>query len=169
MVDLHTHILFGIDDGPKALDESLSLLKNAVQTGVTTFVTTSHYYSERTPYSDFVTKRNARFVALQEACAEKEPSIRLLRGAEVHIDPFLLNLPNFHDLCFEGTNRALLEIPHSAARLEEALPLIDRIMSYFNIVPIIAHVERYPFLRKIRDLATLHELGLYSDRCRMST
>lgn len=161
MVDLHTHILFDIDDGPKAIDESLSLLNKATQSGVTTFVTTSHYYSARTPFADFVSKRNARFESLRKACAEQELPVRLLRGAEIHIDPLLLNQPDFHDLCFEGTNHALLEIQHSATQLEEALLLIDRIMSYFNVVPIIAHVERYPFLRKMRNLAKLRELGCF--------
>lgn len=148
MVDLHTHILFDIDDGPKAIDESLSLLNKATQSGVTTFVTTSHYYSARTPFADFVSKRNARFESLRKACVKQELPVRLLRGAEIHIDPLLLNQPDFHDLCFEGTNHALLEIQHSATQLEEALLLIDRIMSYFNVVPIIAHVERYPFCVK---------------------
>lgn len=47
MIDFHTHILPGIDDGAKSLEESLSLLKMEQEQGVDTIVLTPHYFHER--------------------------------------------------------------------------------------------------------------------------
>lgn len=53
MIDFHTHILPGIDDGAKSLEESLSLLKMEQEQGVDTIVLTPHYFHERQSLMSF--------------------------------------------------------------------------------------------------------------------
>ncbi len=162
MVDLHTHILPQFDDGPRSMEDSLALIEEANRSGVTTFVATSHYYSARRPLEDFLVGYKETFAALSDAVREKGLDVRLLRGAEVCIDPFILNASSLRELCFEGTDRILLEIPHSADDLEDMLSLIERIVSYYNVTPIIAHVERYDFFfKKPKNLRLLREMGCF--------
>lgn len=160
MVDIHTHILPHFDDGPQSMEDSLALIEEASRSDVTTFVATSHYYSSRRPLEDFIAGYDAAFTALSNAVRESELPVRLLRGAEVCIDPFILNAPTLKDLCLEGTEHILLEIPQAADDLDETLELIDRIISYYNVTPIIAHVERYDFFfKRFKNLGLLKEMG----------
>ena len=60
MVDIHTHVLFRFDDGPKTLDESLALLEKTAASGVTDVVSTSHYYSAHMSAEEFTERRTKR-------------------------------------------------------------------------------------------------------------
>ncbi len=160
MVDIHTHVLFRFDDGPKTLDESLALLEKTAASGVTDVVSTSHYYSAHMSAEEFTERRTKRLAELREAVETRKIPVRLYHGAEVYIDKLILNLKSLNDLCFEGTNSILLEIPHTATDLNEVLHLIDRILSYYNVQPVIAHVERYEFFfKKMKNLRYLHDMG----------
>ena len=57
MIDFHTHILPGLDDGAKTLDESIQLLKMEEEQGVDTIVLTPHYYHEREDLKSFLQRR----------------------------------------------------------------------------------------------------------------
>ena len=160
MADIHTHVLFHIDDGPKTLEDSLELLRSSVASGVTDIVATSHYYSAHMPPEEFIERREKRLSELRQAVKEQQIPVRLYHGAEVYINSLLLNLPSLSDFCFEGTKNILLEIPHTAENLNENLQLIDRILSYYRVRPVIAHVERYGFFfKKMKNLAYLHDMG----------
>jgi len=43
MVDIHTHIIFDVDDGSDTLDESIAILREAARNGVTDIICTTHY------------------------------------------------------------------------------------------------------------------------------
>lgn len=75
LVDLHCHILPGIDDGAKNLDVSMALLRKEVQDGVAGIVFTPHFHYERISVEDFAAKRRAAF--LQVAKAAKETGLPL--------------------------------------------------------------------------------------------
>ncbi len=135
------------------------LLRTAYQGGVREIVSTSHYYSAHMALEAFLDRRERRFAELEALMKEEKIDIKLYRGAEVYIDKVILNQKSLKELCFEGTTNILLEIPRSIKDAEEALSLVDRIMSYYNISPIIAHVERYAFLRKNSVLKRLHSMG----------
>lgn len=158
MVDMHTHILHNIDDGPKKLEESICLIEKLEQAGVTDVVATSHYFSARTPIDDFYALGTRRLQELRNAVSEKNININIHFGAEVHIDKILLNYTSLNPLCIENTNYILLEIP-SAFFAEDAFELIDKIVSYYPVKPIIAHVERYNYLKNKKSLSYLKQMG----------
>ena len=160
MVDIHTHILFRFDDGPKTIDDSFALLRMMASYAVTDIVSTSHYYSAHMSLDDFVDRRTRRLAELREALSTQNLPLRIHHGAEVYIDKLILNQKKLDALCFEGTRNVLLEIPHGATNLDEMLLLIEQIISYYNVNPVIAHVERYDFfVKKIKNLQFLKDMG----------
>lgn len=85
MIDFHTHILPGIDDGAKSLEESLSLLKMEQEQGVDTIVLTPHYFHERQSLDAFLQQRNTAYEQLRHAAEREKISINFHLGAEVRL------------------------------------------------------------------------------------
>lgn len=106
--DLHCHILPGIDDGAQTLDESIALLKEQKNQGVTKIVFTPHFWFFQKTIKQFVKDRyNA---AVQLSPILDELGIEWGAGAEVRMTPELLNL-DLKPLNFVGTKYFLLEWP----------------------------------------------------------
>ena len=142
MTDLHTHILPGMDDGPKDLDTALALLEQEAEQGVHHVALTSHYHCEGEALSSFLDRREQAFAALSAAAS---PDMDLKRGCEVFFSPALLDI-DLRALCLEGTDYLLLELPllqRPAFANEVLFGLRAR-----GIVPLIAHVERYLYVRR---------------------
>lgn len=150
MTDLHCHLLPGIDDGAKDVDMALELLRQEQRQGVTNIVFTSHYRPDRTDLHDFLRRRNRAFGQLMEAVEQDgsfDFSYKL--GAEVYFSPKLKELP-VEKLCFTRTPYLLLEFSFTRepAFLDEILfDLRTR-----GIRPVIAHVERYAWLKERPEL-----------------
>ena len=160
MTDLHTHILFGLDDGPHDINESISLLKECAFSGIKKVAATSHYYSSTTPYESFVSRRNRRVQALNEEIQNQNIDVKILPGAEVYMSEFLLNLKSLDELKYGNSDYVLLEIPRTELERDAIIPFIEQLISYFGIKPIIAHVERYPFLLASKaNLELLNQMG----------
>lgn len=158
MVDIHTHILHNLDDGPKTVDDSICVIRALVDDGVTDIVATSHYFSSSTAMEEFAERSRKRIDELKEVIAEKKIGVNVILGAEVHIDSLLLNNQTLKPLCFENTDNILLEIPPAFYK-DEAFELIDKIVSYNRLKPIIAHVERYNYLKNEKALTLLRQMG----------
>lgn len=154
MTDLHTHILPGVDDGPKSLPDAMALVERAAIQGVDCIALTSHFSCENESMDAFLERREIAFTALREACPKE---LSLKRGCEVYFSPRLL-MENAEVLCLEGTKVLLLELPvlQKPAFLREVLTaLVQK-----GITPLIAHVERYQYVAQDpRILGEWVELG----------
>lgn len=142
MTDLHTHILPGMDDGPKDLETARQLLALQANQGVKRIALTSHFDPEGETAEDFLCRRDRAFDALRAVCPE---GMTLKLGCEVYFSPMLLSL-DAQRLCLEGTSLLLLELPvlQKPAFLQEVLSgLCNR-----GITPLIAHAERYQYVRR---------------------
>ena len=140
MTDLHTHILPGMDDGPKTLPDAMALVERALLQGVDRLALTSHFHCESESVAAFLERREAVFSTLREACPKE---LNLKRGCEVYFSPALLTV-NAEELCLEGTKVLLLELPvlQKPAFLREVLTaLVQK-----GITPLIAHAERYQYV-----------------------
>ena len=82
MIDIHSHIVFGVDDGPSTIEESLALLKEAFSQGVRTIVSTSHRRKNmfETPEDTIMTN----FKEVQALAKKELPDLTLLYGAEIY-------------------------------------------------------------------------------------
>ncbi|MCR5609933.1 MAG: hypothetical protein K6G26_12815, partial [Lachnospiraceae bacterium] len=142
IIDCHSHILPGIDDGASDVNMSMAMLDMMSEQGIDMIISTSHYYPEEQSIESFLSKRDAAYTSLMNKAEDKMiPTIKL--GAEVLFSPILINHPDLHELCISGTDYLLLELPYR----ELDTKLIDNIEKFIysapGIYPIIAHAERY--------------------------
>lgn len=140
MIDLHTHILPGMDDGSKTVRESIQLLRMERQQGVNLVVLTPHYYSSQNSPEAFLRRRQRSWQALSGALEEGTP--KLLLGAEVQYFESIGNLDNIQDLCIGGTRLLLLEMPFRRWD-ERTIQTVLSLNGTNGIQIVLAHVERY--------------------------
>ena len=143
MTDLHCHILPGIDDGAGTCEDSLALLRMEARDGVQNIALTSHFKSDRTTVEEFLRNRSDAFDRLQEALAGQDLAFNFKLGSEVYYSPDLCEM-DVEKLRMGGTAYMLVEFStrHRPRFVEEAF----RDFQNRGIIPIIAHVERYPYV-----------------------
>ena len=154
MVDIHSHIVWDVDDGASSLEESLEMLQVASQAGTTDIVATPHLNAQYEYQADLTGQRVA------ELAAKSEGKPRIHRGCEVHIGldnmDKVLRSPASYTL--NGTQYLLVELPtiQVGRHIEVVLKhLLDQ-----GISPIVAHPERNPVLQhKLEMLEGWVELG----------
>ena len=155
MIDLHSHILPGIDDGARTLDVSLEMARIAVNDGITVMACTPHIYPGM--YMNDGPGIAAHAARLQQSLREHGIALELVVGADVHLVPGLLaGLRSGAVPTLNGSRYFLLEPSHTTPppRFEDSV--FDLIASGYT--PVITHPERltwvehhYPvFLRLIQ-------------------
>lgn len=152
IVDLHTHILPGVDDGSKNIDESIKIINSLYEKGITDIVLTSHYINN-TKYNRNLISREKIFKNLVSKLKNKK--VKLYLGNEVFISEDIIELLEKHEIStINNTKYMLIEFP-----LNNSLTKFQNILCELNdygIIPIIAHPERYKFLqnnkRRIREI-----------------
>ncbi|MCL2628775.1 MAG: capsular biosynthesis protein [Oscillospiraceae bacterium] len=149
MIDLHTHILPGIDDGAGTLNESIKLLQMEIDSGVKTVALTPHYRPSADTLKDFLRKRKDSYKRLSAEVERRGLRIKLILGAEVAYSPDLLEM-DIDEICYEGTKTILIELPPSH------YPTLVKNVFYELLLrgytPLIAHCERYPYFSKNTEL-----------------
>ena len=90
MIDWHSHLLPGIDDGSRDVEESLALLRMEAEQGVDTVVATPHFFADDGSVDSFVEQRQKSYETLRSAMPEGSPDIVL--GAEVRYYPGIVKL-----------------------------------------------------------------------------
>ncbi len=143
MIDFHSHILPGVDDGAENLDTSITMLSKSYADGVKTIVSTSHCYPmKKNAIPDFLEKREQAYKALTEHAKRTLGDFpKIVPGCELHISEGVCREANLEKLCIEGTQYILLEMPYSAwtdAAFEEVYQISRR-----GLKPIMAHLDRY--------------------------
>ena len=139
MIDLHCHILPGIDDGSPDLDTSLQMARQAVDDGIEVMACTPHIYPGL--YENSAVGIRDGVVALQAALDDAGISLQLSFGADTHLTPDLVDgLRGGRIPSLGGTRYFLLEPPHHVAP-----PHFEEFV--FNVltagyVPVITHPER---------------------------
>ena len=153
MTDLHTHILPGIDDGAKTIEESISLLQAEVSDSVTTVALTPHFNLSSAEQPEFLEQRAKAFRILNKAVHKHKLPVNLILGAEVAFSTELLDY-DLDSLCFEGTKTLLIELP--LLQYHSFTHEIFYRLQLNGYTPLIAHAERYSYL--IRDTDLLEKL-----------
>lgn len=142
VIDFHSHVLPGIDDGSASLDESLEMLRMEMLQGIKTVVATPHFYAHHDEPDRFLERRAMAEERLRQAMGGIEGMPRLEIGAEVYFFRGISASDILEDLCIRGQNSILIEMPHSHwsdSMYEE----LKRIHTDRGLIPIIAHVDRY--------------------------
>lgn len=149
MIDFHSHILPGIDDGAKTVEESINLIKEEMKQGVNTIVLTPHFYPDKQNLSEFLEKREIAYKKLKFALSIEKIDVELILGAEVRFSR-LLEAPEAKLLAFSEQNLVLVELSSHLCP-PDVSSTINRIQLN-GMIPILAHVDRYPYLYKRPEL-----------------
>lgn len=143
MVDFHSHVLPGMDDGAENVETSLRMLRESVRQGVNVLFATSHFYADQEDPQRFLSRRAA---AYEELCAETEKSVQvypdIYLGAEVLFFPGMSGAEELKKLTLGSTNCLLVEPPMmrwSDTMLDE----IEQTGQNLSCIPVIAHIDRY--------------------------
>lgn len=141
--DFHSHLVPGVDDGSRTLDDSLHSIERMVNAGVTQVITTPHYAASIADRYDFdatMDHLDRRWELLQDAVARDHPRLDFRRGFEVRLDAAIPDLGDPR-LPLGGTDFVLIEWPMFMAP-PGAPELIARVIEGGHR-PIVAHPERY--------------------------
>ncbi|MEO6070032.1 MAG: CpsB/CapC family capsule biosynthesis tyrosine phosphatase [Chitinophagaceae bacterium] len=144
VADMHSHLLPGIDDGSQDMESSLELIKGLVKHGYKKIVTTPHIFWEMYPNTSEIIKEKTE--ELKVAVAAEGISVEITAAAEYFIDEhFEIELKDKIPLLTVKDNMVLVEF----SMLTQPLDLTDILfeMQMQNYQPIIAHPERYTYLR----------------------
>ena len=141
MTDIHSHILFGIDDGSNSIDESLQLLRGLEEIGFDNIILTPHYI-EGTEYACPNSEKIRLFNILDEEKKKNGININLYLGNEIFINDHIGDcIDNGEIYTLNNSKYLLFELPMH----NQILNLTDLVyeMKYQGYVPILAHPERY--------------------------
>lgn len=145
MIDLHSHIIPKIDDGSGSIEETFNILKEAVNSGFTDIISTSHYIENH--YEADVAERKAWINALQMNLNEKKIPIKLYNGTEAYVSLELDNLIKSNKIATLNNSRYILfELPMNS-ELKYLNEVICKLLD-LKLVPIIAHPERYIYVQQ---------------------
>ncbi len=157
MIDLHSHILPGVDDGARSMEESLEMARIAERDGVEKIVATPHLFRGNFIHEDLSIIENKRS-ELSQALKENNVRVEILAGAEVHISHNLIDeiRKNRENLVLSQSSYMFVEFPSDLV-FSGAKNLFFELMSE-GINPIIAHPERNSLF--IHNPSLLYELIL---------
>ncbi|MGN1372246.1 MAG: CpsB/CapC family capsule biosynthesis tyrosine phosphatase [Candidatus Coprovivens sp.] len=140
MKDLHNHILYGIDDGPENIKDSIAMLKQAEASGYTDLITTPHYRPSEGYVAD-KEKEEKRINKLRDQAKKENININIHLGCEITLDDDTLYLLDSKQIATLANSRyILIELPFF-----EQLNNLDELLDGFKerkLIPIIAHPER---------------------------
>ena len=156
MIDIHSHIVFDVDDGPKTIEDSRALLEESYRQGVRTIISTSH--RRKGMFETPEAKIEENFKQVQELAKEIADDLTILYGAEIYYTSDILDkleqgkIPRLAD-----SQYALIEFSMIAPykEIHTALSNVLRL----GVTPVVAHIERYHCLendeKKVRDLINM--------------
>lgn len=157
MIDIHTHILPGVDDGSPSLESSIEMIKQEINDGVESIILTPHVQS-RVQKVD-ITLHQEIFESLKSEVLKQGLKINLYLGAEIHYRSHLE--PDYQTMSLAGSKYILVEF---SPMIETPIEDIVYDISRSGFIPIIAHIERYQYLQfddyyKIKNTGALLQMN----------
>ena len=160
MIDIHSHIVFGVDDGPSTKEESLALLWKSFSQGVRAIVSTSHRRKNMFETPEEIIMTN--FKEVKELAQKELPDLTILYGAEIYYSQDALEkleskqIPTLND-----TQYALIEFSTRTPYWEIRNALSKILL--LGVTPVIAHIERYDELENNKKrVKELIDMGCYT-------
>jgi len=159
MTDIHSHLIYNVDDGSRSIDESIELIKKLNEVGFNNIIITPHYI-EGTEYCSNNDEKLEKINTLKKALKENNIKVNLYLGNEIFINDHIIDAINDGKAyTLNGTKYLLFELPFN----NQILNLTDIIyeIKLHGYIPILAHPERYIYFQKDYSLVdSLHDEGL---------
>lgn len=141
MIDLHCHILPGLDDGAKTIEDSLAMAKDAIEDGITHIVATPHSDADYT--FDYAKVRAAR----DELQRHVEGRLMLATGCDFHLDHENLSKLKKDPAPFCINQKDYMLVEFNEFSIPPAMDQVLHDMQLMGLRPIITHPERNGILR----------------------
>jgi protein-tyrosine phosphatase len=157
MIDIHTHILPGVDDGAETVQDSIQMIEQAIELGVEAICATPHILNGVNSTSQ--EKINRAFQLIHSQVDERKLKIKLILGSEIYIRKDMNSLSRFNFFSLNQTGRyILMELP--LGQLPSSLDRLIYDLRLQGITPIIAHPERSISEKsQLKDIENLIRLG----------
>lgn len=142
VIDFHSHILPGIDDGSADLKESIALLQMEAAQGIGHVVATPHFYARYDTPEHFLKKRDRAEAELRREMEKYEGLPQISIGAEVYYFRGMSESEFLPQLTIRGKRCILIEMP-PVPWTEEIYRELEDIWARRGVTPVIAHIDRY--------------------------
>lgn len=160
IVDMHSHILPGLDDGSRNMEMSMNMMRIAYEEGIRTIIATPHNMPGKGRGE--LSKTLERIEQLEAAARAEGIEISLKPGSELY---YREEIPDLLEegkaVPMNGTNIVLVEFEP----VNDSRYIMNALKNIINVgyTPIVAHVERYPALldKKLEQIGDISELGCY--------
>ncbi len=159
MIDFHSHILPGIDDGSKNAEMSLAMLRLLSEQRVCAVVATPHFYANRGTVDEFLERRERSFASLMSAVSDEKGLPQIKCGAEVRYYNGISRMQGLDKLTVDGGELLLLEMPETPWS-EYMIKELIYISGNGKTRVALAHIERCIGFQKKDAVRLLHENGL---------
>ena len=142
--DIHSHLIPGIDDGSKTMDESIEMIEMFMALGYTKLITTPHIMSHRYPNTRAILEEG--LAALKKELQARDLKIEIEVASEYYLDETVMELVEQRDIMTFGKNYMLFEMSYVQPlhHLEEMIFEI-KVAGY---TPVLAHPERYLYMHE---------------------
>lgn len=142
IVDFHSHILPNVDDGSASPEESIALLRMEAEQGIRHVIATPHFYAQYDSPNHFLEKRAEAEDRLRREMAQHPDLPQVSLGAEVYYFRGISESDFLRRLSMAGSRYVMIEMPQPPWT-ESMYRDLEGIWSKHDLVPIIAHVDRY--------------------------
>lgn len=156
MIDFHSHILEGLDDGVVSFEEALAVVKEARKAGFTKIISTTHYF----PDKKYVANEEVRKQVL-DRLSSSVSGVEFVLGSEIFINGYIDELiRNKEASTINGSKYILFELPFYDEYGEFRNEVFNLISKGYNLI--LAHPERYSFFQEDpQKLEEVIDLGVY--------
>lgn len=145
MIDIHNHIIYGVDDGSRNIDESLGMIDLYKEAGFNKIIATSHY--DRSRYMVDSNEIREKVDILNTEIDKKNIDFKIYPGHEVQVEPDIIKkIKSGEILSLNDSRYVLCEL--SFVNKPNFLKDLFYNIQLEGYIPIIAHAERYPYVEK---------------------
>lgn len=160
MIDIHSHLLYGVDDGSKSIEESVSIIKHMGEIGYTDIIITPHYIKD----SHYNSSRSNNLILLdnlKKALSNENIDVDVYLGNEIYMDDEIDELLEMGEISsLNDSNYLLIELPMNG-EYEGYVDIFEHLIGIGYKV-ILAHPERYlSFQKDFNKIYELEEIGVY--------
>ncbi|HFZ7292549.1 TPA: capsular polysaccharide biosynthesis protein Cps4B [Streptococcus agalactiae] len=160
MIDIHSHIVFDVDDGAKTLEESLSLIEESYRQGVRIIVSTSHRRKGMFETPEDIIFKN--FSIVKHEAEKRFEHLQILYGGELYYTSDMLEKLKLKQIpTLNNTKFALIEFSMQTSWKDIHTALSNVLM--LGITPVVAHIERYNALENQKErVKEIINMGCYT-------
>ncbi len=155
--DIHSHILPGVDDGPKNYEEALELLKLSVLDGTENIIATPHFYASLHALGEQFQLINSTFDKFVNRVNDEFPDLHLYLGVEVRYFDGISRCDSLELFCIRNTRTILLELGYEPITEKIISEIKELYYNGFNVI--LAHLERYFKIKGFAKIKRLVEDG----------